>query len=309
MPGLAILCPGQGGQHPEMFSLLAGNERAADILSLGARVLGGDPDTIVRRKPPEVLFLNAIAQPLICVAEMAMWFALRDELPEPKVFAGYSVGELAAYGCAGAVSVKETIDLAVKRAALMDETKRAGHGLIALRGLTARQVRALCAEFGVSMAIVNGPDHFVLGGETGRLASLADRAVEYGAQAVRHLPIDVASHTLVMAAAGSRYATVLSAAGFLDPPVPVLAGINGEPVRSRARAIETLTQQLSHPLDWAASMESTIEMGCGVFLELGPGNALTRMVRETFPGVHARAAEEFRSLRGVIDWVNKRCEE
>ena len=309
MSGLAILCPGQGAQHPEMFALLAEHKAAADVLKVGAGILDGDPAAVTRRIPAEGLFANAFAQPLICMAEMAMWFALRDSLPTPRVFAGYSVGELAAYGCSGALDAKQTLDLAVKRAALMDEASGAGHGLIAVRGMAAGRVEALCAHFGVEVAIVNGPDHFVVGGTTKNLLPLAERAAGCGAQTVRQLPIDVASHTSAMAEAGSRYADALSAADFSDPPIPVLAGISGEVVRNRARAVKTLAQQLSHPLDWAACMESVIEMGCGVVLELGPGNALTRMFKETFPGVRARAAEEFRSLRGVVDWVNKHCDD
>jgi [acyl-carrier-protein] S-malonyltransferase len=45
---------------------------------------------------------NVVAQPLVCAWQLAVWAEIAARLPQPSAFAGYSVGELAAYGCAGA---------------------------------------------------------------------------------------------------------------------------------------------------------------------------------------------------------------
>jgi [acyl-carrier-protein] S-malonyltransferase len=47
-------------------------------------------------------------------------------------------------------------------------------------------------------------------------------------------------------------------------------------------------------------------MGCTVFLELGPGAALARMVAETLPGAEARSVDGFRTVEGVARWVAAR---
>ena len=90
-----------------------------------------------------------------------------------------------------------------------------------------------------------------------------------------------------------------------NPAIPVLAGISGAPVRTRETAITTLATQLSSTLDWLACMHAAYEMGARVFLELGPGKALTRMLLDTHPNVAARSVDEFRSLDGVYYWVQQ----
>jgi [acyl-carrier-protein] S-malonyltransferase len=52
-------------------------------------------------------------------------------------------------------------------------------------------------------------------------------------------------------------------------------------------------------------MTTAVEMGCTVFLELGPGRGLARMISTRFPDVQARSVEEFRSLSAVARWVGR----
>jgi [acyl-carrier-protein] S-malonyltransferase len=66
------------------------------------------------------LFSNRMAQPLIVAATMATWEALRQDVPTPALVAGYSIGEVAAYGVAGALDPVDTVALAALRARLKD---------------------------------------------------------------------------------------------------------------------------------------------------------------------------------------------
>src|SRR6478609_5333770 len=108
---LGILCPGQGAQYAGMTAPLRGLPEAQAVLVTAATVLGRTVEEILDG-PSHALFDNATAQPLICAVELATWTALQPRLPRPAIFAGYSVGELAAYGCAGAVAAQATIRLA-----------------------------------------------------------------------------------------------------------------------------------------------------------------------------------------------------
>src|SRR4051794_28001936 len=85
-----------------MLDLVRGEPEAERVLALASAVLDA-PVADILSGPAEALFTNATAQPLICAVELATWAALSSQLPSPRVFAGYSVGELAAYGCAGAL--------------------------------------------------------------------------------------------------------------------------------------------------------------------------------------------------------------
>jgi [acyl-carrier-protein] S-malonyltransferase len=300
MTGLAILLPGQGGQHAAMFDRVREDAAAQEVLTLAASVLGGDPVEIASGP---AIFENRLAQPLLCAVELATWAALNPKLPEPLAFAGYSVGELTAYGCAGALEPRVLLELAAKRAELMDATGGGPSGMLAVKGLTQRKVEALCGEFKGEIAIMNGRDHFVLGASRDDLEQLEAAVQQAGAHTVRRLAVDVASHTPRLSSASVGFETALRAATLSDPRIPVLAGLNGQVVRERETAVATLAAQISAPLDWAACLDTAQEMGCRVFLELGPGNALSRMMREAYPEAAARSVEEFRSLDGVADWV------
>jgi [acyl-carrier-protein] S-malonyltransferase len=88
--------------------------------------------------------------------------------------------------------------------------------------------------------------------------------------------------------------------------VPVLAGLSGAPLRLRADGVESLSRQLAGRLEWAGVLAAAAELGCTVFLELGPGNALARMAGELVPGAASRSIADFRRVDGVVRWVEAR---
>jgi len=300
---LAILCPGQGAQHPGMLDLVAGNPAAEEVLTQGARASG----THVREwlAQPDRIHDNAIAQPLICLVELATWAALKDGLAEPTAFAGYSVGELASHACAEALPAGELARLALKRAVLMNAACVRQGGLIALRGLLRADVEALCAGTSAWIAIANGDDAFVVGGDAAILDSLAAQASARGGQ-VNCLKVGVASHTPWLTRAVEPFRQALEGSALHAPQVPVVAGVDASWVTSRAQAIATLAAQLATTIEWSRCLEALYERGCRVFLELGPGCQLTRMVRELLPDdVDARSVSDFRSLVGAAQWVQR----
>jgi [acyl-carrier-protein] S-malonyltransferase len=304
--GLAILCPGQGGQHPAMLELAAATPAGSETLRRCAAALGWDPVSRARGGG-EGIYANGVAQPLVCAAEVATWEALRAALPAPRLVLGYSLGELAAYACAGALAADEAVPLAVARAAAMDAATPPGSGLLALRGLPEAKAAALAAAAGAELAIVNGPDHVVIGGTAAALAEVEARAPG-GATAVR-IPVGVPAHTRLLRSAVAPFAGALRASPLRDPALPVLAGTTALPVRSRGEAIDALSAALAAPIAWARCVAAAAELGCTVFLELGPGAALARMVGELVPQASVRSVDDFRSVAGVARWVDRALRE
>jgi [acyl-carrier-protein] S-malonyltransferase len=303
MTGLAILCPGQGGQTAGMLDLIEADADAAAVLDEAGRVLGAPPAEVARRGGPE-LFRNPVAQPLVCAAELAVFSALRRRLAPPRLFAGYSLGELVAHACAGTLDPLAAVRLAASRAALMDTACPEPSGLVAVRGLRLAEAERLCGELGAEVAIENGPDHVVLGARLVTLDALEDRARATGATAVR-LPIGVAAHTRLLEPAVASFAAAVTAASPRDPDVPVLAGTTGAPLRRGSEVTAALSGQLARRIVWGRCLVTAAELGCTVFLELGPGAALSRMVRDELPHAQARSVSDFRSLDGIAAWVER----
>jgi len=253
----------------------------------------------------ERLDTNAIAQPLLCLTELATWTALREMVAMPLAFAGYSVGELASYACAGALDAAELARLAQARAALMDAASVEPSGLVALRALRRAEVDALCARLGAWIAIANGDDAFVVGGATSVLDALIQQATARGAQ-ITCLTVGVASHTPLLEGAVMPFRSALEQSAMRAPAVPVVAGIDASWITSRMKAIATLSAQLAATIEWARCVETLYERGARVFLELGPGMALARMAREQLPSdTVARSVSEFRSLDGAAAWLRR----
>ncbi|WNG28255.1 malonate decarboxylase subunit epsilon [Cystobacter fuscus] len=303
---LGILCPGQGAQHPAMLEPLSMHPEARAVLDAASEVLGASPWTLMKG-PAEALYVNALAQPLLCAVQLATWTALCSRLPTPRVFAGYSVGELAAHGCAGALDAGELFTLAQARARAMDDAGPTDSGMRAVRGLCRERLEQLLEPHAVHLALVNGPGRFVVGGREEDLRRLEPELSAQGGS-VTVLPVHVASHTPLLAPAARAFGEHLAHSGLRAPVTPVLAGIDGTPVSTRERALTTLTRQVAEPVDWAACMAGLAEEGCTVLLELGPGADLSRMVRDTLPSLFVRSVSEFKTLEGVCSWVLRQLE-
>ncbi len=283
-----------------MFDLIADNKAAQLALAEASAAAG--VDVVLAARAARQLFDNKVAQPLICAYQLAAWAALKPLLPPPHLFAGYSVGELAAYGCAGALSARDTVALARQRADFMDQETSGQAGLLAVRGLSERAITQLCADCGTEVAIVNGEQHCLVGGALASLSQFAALATRSGAT-VQQLKITVAAHTSSLVKAGDRFRLALENSTLSAPATAVLAGTSGQAVRQRSDVVATLSEQISRTVQWSQCLDAAYERGCRVFLELGPGNALTRMVRERFPQALARSVDDFRSLAGAAEWV------
>lgn len=300
---LALLCPGQGGQHAAMFARVQDDPRAAPVLAAASAALGRDVQELAAHADR---YQNRCAQPLVCAGALAHWRALEPRLPAPRLALGYSVGELAAHALAGSFDDATCLALAAERARLMDEASPADAGLLAVTGLRGMAIGQLCDRHGAAVAIVNGEDHYVLGGPSAALRVLAEAATVRGARAVP-LPVSVPAHTPWLRAAAHAFAERLQAAAVRAPATPVLAGVDGLPVATGARVVATLAAQIAHTVRWHHVLAQAVERGARVFLELGPGRALARMTRDGFPGCEARAVEDFRTLEGVAEWVAGAC--
>lgn len=297
---LCVLCPGQGGQSPAMFARLLGDPAVAPHLRHCAQHLSWDVMAVAA--DPERCFLNRYAQPLVVLYGLAVAAALEEAGVCAALVAGYSVGELTAHAVSGALGAAQALDLAERRAACMDKAAPAGYGMLAVRGIQEDNLARHAQRAGAVIAIRNGADHAVLAGSRAALAQLADACAGLGAHVVP-LRVSVPAHSLWLAAAVEPFGEALAGAEWQPQRVPVLAGISGQPVYTAGEAMASLRRQLAEPVHWALTLDVAREMGATAFIEIGPGRALTRMVRERFPDVPARAVDEFASVQGAAAWL------
>jgi [acyl-carrier-protein] S-malonyltransferase len=301
MSMFSLVCSGQGAQSPDLFTRFPFTEKG---LSLKQRVLAAgslEPDVAAwltdPSSDPDAVFQNHFSQPLLCLYQLMVWAELESLLPAPAMVAGYSLGELTAYGCVGAIAPGEIVRLAGLRARLMDGAGPEGR-LIATTGLTPERAAALD---GAHVAIVISGEHCVIGCLASRAESLAEELKSAGARDATILAVTVASHTPILDAAVEPFRTALSQAAAQPLSIPVLAGINASKVTRPEQIAATLPEQIHQTIRWDRIQRRFQESGCRVILELGPGNQLAHMALSH--RLEARGVDEFRTPQGVATWI------
>ena len=307
MIATAILCSGQGGQNAAMFATLADASEAASVFAAAKRALDGtDPRDLVREATDTAIHADLAGQILCCTQAMAAWAVIDAHVQRPLLIAGYSVGELAAWGVAGLLDAAGVLDLAERRAACMDAATLEPSGLAAIRGLMRPALQPICDRNGASIAIVNGADQMLVGGTQVALEAVMRQALAQGAAHVVLLPVAVASHTNLLAEASDVFQRALAEASIgakLPTGMRLLSGIDGEPVFDVPAGAAKLARQIRQTVDWSACMDALRAAGVHKVIELGPGRALVGMIRDVIPTVDAHSLSEFRSLAGFIRWA------
>lgn len=298
----ALVFSGQASQHPGMLPWIDTEPRAAAILhAMGERV-GTDWRKALldegRRSN------NAFAQVLITGTASAAWAVIRDLLPQaPAVVAGYSVGELAAFACAGVFPAEQAIILAQQRATLMDQAVLGRQtGMMAVTGLSEGRVLAACDGLGLECAIRIHQDQSVFAGTDEGLNQAATRLLALGAVCKR-LDVRVASHASWMAPASQDFAKILADLAFAAPLCPIATNADGALVRQPAAMRQALSRQLASTVQWAACMEVIAERQVACVLEMGAGSALAKIWNQRYPDIPARSIDEFGHPQGAVAWI------
>lgn len=274
-PATALLFPGQGSQTSDMEALVAA--RRPDLLELARRLVGSDPFERVGES-------TRFAQPAIYCASIASWQAAGR--PAAAMVAGHSLGELAALVAGGALDAEDGLALAVVRGRLMDEAAaESPGGMLAALGEGEVDVPALAASLGLAVANENAPGQLVLSGPDEALSEARRQLRAAGLKAIR-LPVAGAFHSPAMAGAAERFRAVLDDIEFAAPALPVYSSVEAAPfVDPRAGLAAALTR----PVRWQLTLRRLREAGAGRFLEAGPGDVLTGLVRRSLDGVEAEA--------------------
>lgn len=307
MSGLAILCPGQGKQTPSLFEpllpfpeaqkLLAGIQSAGLLSDTLLAWIKGEPDD------PNLIHRNDIAQPAICLYQAMVWSVLKPLLPSPDLYLGYSLGELSAYGCAAVFTAEEWIRLAALRGRCMTAAAVIPQTMAAVKGLSKKQVERTCERFDGVIAISVDQDHFVVGLPLDKADPFLSECEKNGATRVLRLPVSVAAHTPFMKKAAEDFTAILSDIVFKPPAGDILSGVSGERVFSPEQMAHALSSQIHQTIEWKHCLENAVSRRCRVFLELGPGGNLSRMLLDSFPEVEARSISEFHDIKAIPRWV------
>lgn len=235
--------------------------------------------------PTDELTQTINAQPAILVHSIAVWTLIEERGMDLALAAGHSLGEFSAYVAAGAIGFREAVQAVRHRSELMQRSGEARPGtMAALIGLDDEAVEQLCrsASDEKSVAVAanfNAPGQVVISGDVAAVERAGKLAREAGAKRVLPLNVSGAFHSPLMAVAEAGLREQLERIELRAPAFPVVSNVSAEPVDDPSDARRLLVEQLVSPVRWVASIRMMRDAGISRFLEVGPGNVLTGLLR------------------------------
>jgi [acyl-carrier-protein] S-malonyltransferase len=310
MNPFALLCSGQGGDSPDLFERFPFTKKGIDLKQQMLENGCLSPDVAKwlenPKTQPNLIYQDHYSQPLLCLFQAMVWAELSDRLPTPQFVAGYSLGELSAYGCAGALAPEDVVGLASIRARAMDAAAPSGR-LLAITGIPVERAAMIASQHRGYVAIIVGKDHCILGCLAENADELASAARTIASRVVI-LSVTVAGHTPLLDPAVMPFRQALLGRNCQAFNIPVLAGVNAYKVLSKEQMGQWLPEAIHRTVRWDLVLSRLTESHCSVFLELGAGRQLAQMALAEKPDGEARSISEFRSLEGIVAWVEKALE-
>jgi [acyl-carrier-protein] S-malonyltransferase len=302
---IGLLFPGQGAQQVGMgkdfsqqFAVAANRFAAADT------ALGYSISQIAFDGPIAELTKTSRCQVALYVHGIAVLEVLREQLGNFQFVAaaGLSLGEFTAHAAAGTFDFLTGLRLVANRGRYMEEACDASSGtMAAFIGGDEVNVRKIAQEADVDIANLNSPGQIVLSGEGENIRKAIDLAKHYGVR--RAVPLNVAGafHSRLMRSAEAKLRSDLATVPLTHSPTKVVANVTANVVSGESAILQSLAKQITGTVRWAESVEYMIDqLGCNLFLELGPGEVLAGLVGRIRKGTEVLSIGNRSSLETAL---------
>jgi [acyl-carrier-protein] S-malonyltransferase len=240
---------------------------------------------------------TAVQQPALVATSLAFLAAVRDRGIEPDYVIGHSVGEFAALAAAGAMTDEEAIALVRERGIAMAEAAARHPGsMAAILGLEDEVVETLCRKIlGVWPANYNCPGQIVVSGENAAVDECCELAQEAGARRAVKLKVSGAFHSPLVARAADRLRPAIDKVKFQEPVAPFMSTVTAR-LESAQRMAPLLVDQLTAPVRFTQAASELMREGVKTFVEVGPGNVLSGLVKRIDRSVKAVSVNSLAAL-------------
>ena len=281
MSKIAFCFPGQGSLEVGMGrEIVEAVPEAMQVMEEASEACGLDLIRLCFDAELAELMQTEVQQPALVATSLAMFAALRARGIEPDVVVGHSVGEFAALAASQAIGNEEAIALVRERGIAMAEAAAAKPGsMAAILGLEDEVVEQLCRKIlGVWPANYNCPGQIVVSGENPAVDECIELAQEAGARRAVKLKVSGAFHSPLVARAAERLRPAVDKIHFKEPVAPFMSTVTAR-IESAQRVAPLLVDQLTAPVRFTQAASELMRQGVHTFVEVGPGNVLSGLVK------------------------------
>lgn len=303
---VAFCFPGQGSQDVGMGREIAGAfPEAQAVYEDAAEAVGFDIARICFEGPIEELTRTEIQQPALVTTSLACLRAVETRGISADVVVGHSVGEYSALGAAGALPDREAVALVRERGEATAAAAAEHPGaMAAIIGLEDAVVEELCGSIeNVWPANYNCPGQLVVSGERGAVDRLLEEAAARGARKTVKLRVGGAFHSPLVASAAERLRPAVEALSWKEPSPPFMSTVSAK-IESADRLGELLVQQLTAPVRFTQAVATLVQEGVDMFVEIGPGQVLSGLVRRCDRSLRTISVGDPASLRKLEETLS-----
>ncbi|OGO61702.1 MAG: [acyl-carrier-protein] S-malonyltransferase [Chloroflexi bacterium RBG_19FT_COMBO_48_23] len=305
---VAYVFPGQESHSVGMgLDLYVHYTSAREVFDEVDKTLGFSLSRLCFEGPQDELKQTANVQPAVLATSVACLRAAlevsNNGLPAPIFVAGHDVGTYTALVAADVLSLSDAARLIHERGRLMNEAgQRTGGGMVSMGGLDIEVFKSISVSTDVEIAYIDAPDQVTVSGSQESLTKAKRLAQIKGARRIIPLRVNGPFNSILMEPAIARLRNTISEFTFNKPSVPVVANVTAQPLTDLEAIKEELISQIVRPVQWQQSIESMIARGVTTFFEMGPGEALSKLIKRISPGAQTFNISNAQTVSEITKW-------
>lgn len=279
----AYVFPGQGAQYIGMGNDISSKlDKSSEYFKISNEILGFDIESIMKEGSIEDLTQTKVTQPAIFIHSVLSALSMPDF--NPDMVAGHSLGEFSALVAAKGLSFEDGLKLVSIRANSMQKACELNPStMAAVLGLEDQIVDEICQSIADEIVVAanyNCPGQLVISGSHKGIELASEKLKEAGAKRVLPLKVGGAFHSPCMEPAREELAKAIESTQFNSLICPLYQNFTALPSIDIEEIRKNLILQLTGSVKWTRSVQQMITDGANSFYEIGPGAALTGMIKK-----------------------------
>ena len=284
MSKIAFVYPGQGTQFVGMGKeLYENNVKAKELFDKIFSSLDINLKEVMFEGPEDLLKRTDYTQPAIVSLSLVLTELLKEKGIKADYVAGHSVGEFAAFGGAGYLSIEDAVKLVSARGRIMkDVAEKVNGSMAAVLGMDAEKIKEVLKTVdGVVEAVnFNEPNQTVIAGEKTAIDAACVALKEAGAKRALSLAVSGPFHSSLMKEAGEKLKDEAQNYTFDIGDVKIVANTTAEFLETDTEVKDEIYKQSFGPVKWVDTINKLRSLGVTKIYEIGPGKVLAGLIKK-----------------------------